>query len=147
MRLHRSLSEVSLESATHFFNLAATQIRRTLIDLARRCSGPEGMGANHHSDGAGGQGSGLRAAVERAEDELTGPETLPEWSAFHEAVSQLPDEQRQVFELRWYSGLSHAEAQKLLELAERTYFRRFHGARVALHGMLQTEWQARRAAA
>lgn len=35
MRLHRSLSEVQPESVRQFFGLAATQIRRTLIDLAR----------------------------------------------------------------------------------------------------------------
>ena len=34
LRLHRSLSEVKPESVRQFFGLAATQIRRTLIDLA-----------------------------------------------------------------------------------------------------------------
>ena len=47
MRLHRSLSEVKPESVRQFFGLAATQIRRTLIDLGRHHYGPEGQGANH----------------------------------------------------------------------------------------------------
>src|SRR6266478_4316912 len=50
-RLHRSLTEVRPETVRHFDNLAATQIRRELIDLARRYHGPEGTGANHHTDG------------------------------------------------------------------------------------------------
>ena len=39
LRLHRSLAEVKPESVRGFFGLAATQIRRTLLDLARhqRC--------------------------------------------------------------------------------------------------------------
>src|SRR5947209_10047933 len=51
MRLHRSLAEVRPEGVAHFDNLAATQIRRELIDLARSYHGPEGVGANHHTDG------------------------------------------------------------------------------------------------
>ena len=39
------------ETVRHFDNLAATQIRRELIDLARSYYGPEGLGANHHTDG------------------------------------------------------------------------------------------------
>src|SRR5262245_17706543 len=36
VRLHQSLADVQPESVRHFDNLAATQIRRELIDLARR---------------------------------------------------------------------------------------------------------------
>ena len=39
MRLHRSLAEVRPEDVTHFDNLAAVQIRRELIDLARSLPG------------------------------------------------------------------------------------------------------------
>ena len=51
VRLHRSLAVVRPEDVRHFDNLAAAQIRRELIDLARRHRGPEGIGANHHTDG------------------------------------------------------------------------------------------------
>src|SRR3954468_524031 len=53
MRLHRSLAEVRPGDVRHLDNLAAAQIRRELIDLARRHHGPEGLGANHHTDAAG----------------------------------------------------------------------------------------------
>src|SRR3954452_17725772 len=52
VRLHRSLAVVRPEDVRHFDNLAATQIRRELIDLARSYQGPEGLGANHNTDGA-----------------------------------------------------------------------------------------------
>src|ERR1700733_5961134 len=39
VRLHRSLAEVRPESVRHLDNLAATQIRRELIDLARHYQG------------------------------------------------------------------------------------------------------------
>ncbi len=49
LRLHRALSEVKPVSVRSFLGLAATQIRRTLMDLARHHYGPEGAGANHES--------------------------------------------------------------------------------------------------
>jgi RNA polymerase sigma-70 factor (ECF subfamily) len=53
MRFYRSLGEVKPDSVRGFFGLATTQIRRTLIDLARQHFGPEGLGAKHHTDGTG----------------------------------------------------------------------------------------------
>ena len=50
LRLYRSLGDVRPDSVRGFFALAATQIRRTLIDLARHHFGPEGSAARHHSD-------------------------------------------------------------------------------------------------
>ena len=46
-RLHRALETVQPESPRHFYNLAATQIRRVLIDLSRRYYGAEGLGSHH----------------------------------------------------------------------------------------------------
>src|SRR3954465_1924798 len=96
-RLHRSLAEVRPETVRHFDNLAAAQIRRELIDLARSYHGPEGLGANHHTDGAD---PGERLAQEPDGDGK--PETLEGWADFHEAVGRLPEEERQVMHLLWY---------------------------------------------
>ena len=46
-RLHRALESVQPESPRHFYNLAASQIRRVLIDMSRRYYGPEGIGSHH----------------------------------------------------------------------------------------------------
>ncbi len=45
MRLYRSLEQIELVDARHFYHVAALQIRRELIDLARRYQGVHGMGA------------------------------------------------------------------------------------------------------
>ena len=49
VRLRRALETTSPESVRSFVNLAAVQIRRELIDLARHYHGPNGMGAHHES--------------------------------------------------------------------------------------------------
>jgi RNA polymerase sigma factor (sigma-70 family) len=126
MRLHRSLSEVKPESVRQFFGLAATQIRRTLIDLARHHYGPEGHGAKHES------------GADNEKGETDTPETLASWVEFHEQVDQLPADEREVFQLLWYSGTTQREAAELLGISERTVLRRYCRARLhlrkALHG-------------
>ncbi len=52
LRLYRSLGDVRPQSIGQFFGLATTQIRRTLIDLARHHLGPEGAAACHRSNAA-----------------------------------------------------------------------------------------------
>src|SRR4051812_41715731 len=42
MRLHRALANVKPESARHFFNIAAKEIRWELLDLAKCHFGPQG---------------------------------------------------------------------------------------------------------
>ena len=49
-------SDVKPASVRSFINLAAVQIRRELIDLARHYDGPEGPG-RHHASRAGSDGS------------------------------------------------------------------------------------------
>src|SRR5688572_3766997 len=43
MRLFRALQEVRPETVRDFFGLAAEQMRRELIDLARHFQGPQGL--------------------------------------------------------------------------------------------------------
>ncbi|HHK40922.1 MAG TPA: sigma-70 family RNA polymerase sigma factor, partial [Planctomycetaceae bacterium] len=59
IRLQRALRDVQVESRLHFFRLAAMQIRRTLIDMARRHSAQTSMAANH------GTGDVAREALQR----------------------------------------------------------------------------------
>jgi RNA polymerase sigma-70 factor (ECF subfamily) len=133
LRLHRSLAEVQPESVQHFDNLAAAQIRRQLIDLARSYYGPEGLGARHHTDGADPAGRLARVA-----DDAGKPDSLESWAAFHEAVERLPDEEREVVNLLWYDNLTHAQAAEALGVATKTIQRRWASARLmiqaALHG-------------
>ncbi len=131
IRLHRSLAEVRPESARQFFGLAATQIRRELIDLARHHYGPEGNGANHHTDGG--------EAARSRPDARKGPDSLEGWSAFHQHVEALPEEIREVFNLLWYKGLSQPEAAAVLGISLATLKRRWQSARLLLHQSLHGE--------
>jgi RNA polymerase sigma-70 factor (ECF subfamily) len=134
LRLHRSLAEVRPEGVRHFDNLAAAQIRRELIDLARHYQGPEGLGANHHTDGADPGGR-----LDQFADGSGPPETLEGWAAFHEAVGRLPAEERQVVDLLWYAGLTHAQAAEALGVATKTVQRRWASARLMLRDALGGE--------
>lgn len=131
MRLLRSLSQVHPVSARRFFGLAATQIRRELIDLARHYYGPEGHGAKHHTDGG--------EAVERSLDGTGEPNSLIEWTNFHEQVDGLPEEQREIFDLLWYKGLTQPDAAKVLGISLATLKRRWQSARIFLHDALKGE--------
>lgn len=131
IRLHRSLAEVWPESARQFYGLAATQIRRELLDLARHHYGRNGYGANHHTDGGG--------SAEVSPDGREAPEGLEGWTAFHESIEGLPDEQREVFNLLWYEGLTQPEAAEVLGLSLATLKRRWQSARINLHGAMRGE--------
>src|SRR5919201_1947156 len=49
LRLCRALRDVTPPTARDYFRLAALQIRRELLDLARHYYGPQGQGAHHAS--------------------------------------------------------------------------------------------------
>ena len=129
MRLHRSLHEVRPENKRAFFGLAATQMRRTLIDLARHYYGTYGLGRNHRS--AAGSEDGARIG-RSAKEALAKPDDLEGWTEFHEAIEQLPEEEREVLSLVWYGGLMQKEVAKVLDVSERTVIRRMNRARLAI---------------
>jgi RNA polymerase sigma-70 factor (ECF subfamily) len=137
VRFNRALSEVPLDSARHFWNLAAQQLRRELIDLARHYLGTAGPGRKHHTDPRGraadDPGGLLQAQADHPAHE---PDSLEDWTAFHEQVEALPEEEREVFNLLWYEGLTQEEAAAFLGVGLRTVKRRWQAARVSLRQAL-----------
>lgn len=125
LRLLRTLGEVTPGSAVEFFRLAALNIRRELIDLARRYAGPMGLGANLRSNDP-------EAPDPSPADETHEPARLAAWGEFHERVAALPDDERAAFDLVWYQGLAQADAAELLGVSERTLKRRWQAARLRL---------------
>ena len=137
LRLHRALGEVHPTTVRDFFRLAASQIRRELIDLARHHFGPEGPGT-HHASAAFALGAG--GGPPSPPDPSTAthePARLALWTEFHRQVGALPDESREVFDLLWYQGLTQPEAAALLGISERTLQRRWQSARDQLHHSLR----------
>lgn len=128
LRLNRALGDVRPQNVRDFLGLAVVQIRRLLIDLARHHFGPLGAGTHERN---GGEMSGREPFAPSPE-----PETLEAWVALHEAIAQLPDDEREAFSVIWYGGVTQKEAAELLDVAERTVLRRVHKARLTLAGLL-----------
>ena len=124
------LGTVQPESPRDFYNLAAAQIRRVLIDLARRYYGPEGLGS-HHDTAAGKPDGDAQQKYEKA-DASGEPSGLAQWTEFHEQVEALPEEVREVFNLLWYEQLGQEEAAEVLGVTTRTIRRRWQEARYRL---------------
>lgn len=139
IRFHRSLRAVKPESSSQFYGLAATQIRRSLLDLTRHHFGPRGTGANHHSDDLrtddGKPGSTIESHAEIGQE----PSTLAEWNEFHQAVGQLPEQEQQIFNLLWYDGMSQPEAASITGIPLRTLKRRWQSARLKLIELMDGE--------
>lgn len=131
LRLHRALGDVCPPSAKDFLMLATAQVRRELIDLARRYGGPEGLARHHATDGL--PGNSDAPPRHEAADETHEPSNVAEWAEFHEAVEALPAEERQVFSLRWYEQMTFPEIAEVLGIVERTAKRRWRRACVLLH--------------
>jgi RNA polymerase sigma-70 factor (ECF subfamily) len=134
MRLYRTLKDVPPRTVADFLRLAALNIRRELLDLAKHHYGPQGQGAHHITVNLD-----EPAPPEPAAQQSLDPSRLAVWSEFHQQVEGLPDEERAVFDLLWYQGLSQAEAAELLGVNERTVKRRWQSARIKLHDALNGE--------
>jgi RNA polymerase sigma-70 factor (ECF subfamily) len=119
-----------------FFRLAAEQMRRELLDLARHYYGPHGQGAHHASHGSGDGGS---TPADEPPDRPDDPDELERWSAFHREVERLPAEEREVVGLIFYHGWKQADAAELLGMSERTVRRRWEAALAKLHHILTNE--------
>jgi RNA polymerase sigma-70 factor (ECF subfamily) len=129
LRLHRSLSEVKPGSVPEYLGLAATQIRRSLIDLARHHFRAKGDAAHHQTDDIRCERGSL---VQNQPDESSEPKTIEQWSNFHEHIECLPTQEREVFNLLWYQGLEQAEAARVLGVDARTIRRRWRSARMMI---------------
>jgi RNA polymerase sigma-70 factor (ECF subfamily) len=134
IRLLRTLQAVRPPSTQDFFNLAATHLRRELLDLARkfrhRCERSPTI-----------KGSGETDALEAAAAP-EGGDDLDLWCAFHEQVARLPPEEREVVGLMFYHGWHKQQVAELLGVDQRTVRRRWLAAgqllSAALGGRLPT---------
>jgi RNA polymerase sigma-70 factor (ECF subfamily) len=139
VRLHRSLQDVAPPSLCDFYRLAALQVRRELIDLARHYFGPEGRGRRHHTNAAEDDSRLTPQPAYELAASAEEPGSLAAWAEFHRQADALPEEEREVFDLVWYQGLKHTEAAALLGVSARTVKRRWQAACLRLHEALGGE--------
>lgn len=130
MRLHRALQETTPESRRHLENLAALQVRRTLIDLGRAYSTRAGM--NHQRWTPPHPGRDISGLTELQSSSENDPQKIIEWVELHEQIEQLPAEEQEVFQLIWYRGLSKDDVATILNVDLRTVQRRWRAARETL---------------
>jgi RNA polymerase sigma-70 factor (ECF subfamily) len=125
LRLLRALEQVRPKSMREFFGLAAEQMRRELLDLARHFCGPLGLETRLARQHPGHDPSA-------APDDYADPDELERWCAFHDCVARLPVAEREVVGLIFYHGWSQADVAELLGVTVRTVQRRWGSALVKL---------------
>jgi RNA polymerase sigma-70 factor (ECF subfamily) len=138
LRLLRRLEAHTPATAAAFFAAAAQEVRRELLDLVRHYFGPLGRGrrevAPPPADSADGQTPDADPSQHTHE-----PSQLVQWTELHEQVERLPDDERAVFDLLWYHGLTRPEAAAVLGVSEPTVKRRWLAARLRLQAALHLD--------
>lgn len=132
IRLHRALASVEIKSVRHFFHLAAEMVRRELLDLKKHYYGVQGQAHNHHTDRQPSDDSGGVLA-----DSASQPDDFDHWAEFHEGVSRLSEEHREVVNLLFYEGLQQEEAARVLGISVRTLKRRWQETKLLLSEQLR----------
>jgi len=127
IRLHRALASVEIESVRHFFHLAAEMVRRELLDLKKHYYGVQGQARNHHTDRQPSDDQGGMLSTSTSQ-----PDDFDHWAEFHEGVSRLSEEHREVVNLLFYEGLQQEEAARVLGISVRTLKRRWQETKLLL---------------
>lgn len=134
VRLWKYLAGKKPDAPVDYFRLAACMIRRELIDLSRHHCSQRGTAFSDSSSAAA-----IETPVPRASapnHDTSDPQTLSQWTEFHEYVENLPEDERSLFDLLWYQGLTMADTSELLNLPLRSLGRRWKTARVRLYRAL-----------
>lgn len=119
------LQEIDWQSRSHFFAMAATLMRRILVDHARANQ------AKKRGDGA--EMITLNDAI------FASPEREPEILALDEALdrlSRLDERQAQIVEMRFFAGMSEEETGNVLGISARTVKRDWRAAKAWLFAEL-----------
>jgi len=139
MRLHLALGQRPIDSPRTIMALAATQIHRELIDLARRHAGPQSFAANHATNPGHQADSSTRDTPGHIAAAPAPADPLERWTHFHDAIAALPAELREVFHLVWYLDADQKTIAGLLGCSERTVKTRWRDAREAVRHALDGE--------
>jgi RNA polymerase sigma factor (TIGR02999 family) len=109
------------QNRLHFYSLAATLMRRIIVDHARRRNASKRASGNVIR-----LEPGMDAAIEQSEDVVRVDAALDQ-------LAKLDPRQARVVELRFFGGLSTEETAQALGISERTVKREWAMARAWLH--------------
>lgn len=133
IRLDRVLQDIDVQTPADLYGLASTQLRRELIDLCRHHFGP--LGASRHLVSPG-HDEAFPEPADRAAD----PSDLAKWCALHEYLANLPDDDRQLWDVMYYQGLTQEVAAALLGMSLRTFQRRWQRTGIKTRIALGDDW-------
>jgi RNA polymerase sigma factor (TIGR02999 family) len=117
----------SYKSRIHFYSVAATVMRRIMVDHARRRNAEKRGGGRVVA-----LESGIEAVQQESEDVVRVDQAL-------ELLARIDPRQARVVELRFFGGLSNEETAAVLGISERTAKRDWAMARAWLHRELGTD--------
>jgi RNA polymerase sigma-70 factor (ECF subfamily) len=121
-RLMKSLRQAHPGNIRQFFKIANQHMRWELNDLARRLDERTPLIA--------------LGEVEPASPQSTASQLSPIARRIFQVIDQLPEDEREVFELVRIQGLTHREAAECLGVAERTVERRLNRGLLLLRQQL-----------
>jgi RNA polymerase sigma-70 factor (ECF subfamily) len=130
IRLLRTLREIEIDSAAGFLRLASQHIRWVLLDLSKKVR-------NEPSPTPG--GSDDANPIENHAANTEDPYNLAVWTELHTQIEALPEEDRQLFDLLFYQGLSQPEAAEIIGMSLRTLKYRWQNLRIRLAEILGGE--------
>lgn len=138
LRLAKALQAVRPDTPLHVMRLAYQQVRREIIDLARKYGGPRSPEQ--------GRVSNVVVVKTRAIDLVNGAAapsesftSLDELSRFHDAVDRLPEELRDVFTMRWYLDARVMDVAKAVGCSPDTVKDRSAKAKALLQAALTSQ--------
>lgn len=139
LRLLAALRARHPESECHLLRLAALQVRRELIDLVRHYKGPQSPVAQLETNSFKDDGNVFMRVDHVSAKDAETVTASERWERFHAAVADLPDEERQVFEMTWYLGVDQATIAGLKGCSTRTVKRRWQEAQNSIKAAMGGE--------
>lgn len=134
IRLHRMLDELVPDNTASFFRLASQNIRWVLYDLAKSSASkyrPLNSGDLASSD------------QHKEHRQLIAPDGEPssfiEWAEFYAKIEELPMENKQIFDLLWFQGLSQVDAAKALDMPTRTFTRKWTETKLLIRLLMHNQ--------
>jgi RNA polymerase sigma factor (sigma-70 family) len=125
LRLVRALDKVVPGDPRHLLGLMAVQVRRELLDLARRYGGAESFARHHETNAAFIDGQHVLHTDHASDPASSSTEQVDSWSEFHAVAAALGEEEQELFNLIWYLGLSRDQVARTLGCSTRTVARRW----------------------
>lgn len=119
IKLMTSIKALKPESTRQFLGLVGKNMRWVLIDLHRQCSGPQSYEANRATNVFRGSDGELQHHVDQVADAGDDPD-LTRFERLHEAAERLDEADQELFHMRWFVGMTHAQIAAQLGCCDKT---------------------------